>query len=251
MSTITFDQAVYTNRGCQPAKIIISVPHDGLWIHSFTGEFIERETGGADRHVTKIASSITTHCRSKGVAVDMIKSLLPRKLIDLNRPAPGSKYESKYKNNAFADERLRVYYQHYFDQLSKSTLAGINTYGEKDVLLLDLHGFTKNRHTKQTDDFDVILGTCHRSTILHGSPDRKIGSHLKKLGYKVFIPDTKNTFDNDDPFPGGHICHYLSKAHSINTIQMETESYFRSQRGEEDGKKLSEDISEWIIESYS
>lgn len=252
MTNLTMGDFVYTSQDSTPAKIVLSVPHDGLWAHNFTGHFNPRDegVGWADRHVTPIANDILIHCRAHGLTVDLVRFLMPRTYVDANRPAPGMTACDRYAETAFVDERVRPYYERYFSELGASIQRGIHCHGAEKILVLDLHGFARNRQYNKVTDFDVILGTDHRKTIRHGEPDKLLGHHLIENEFETFVPSESETLPNGDPFPGGFICEFLSDVHKVNVIQVEMEKKFRLKDSEMEGRRLALAIGKWLVEAY-
>lgn len=233
-------------------KVVLSVPHDGLWDHNLTGHFCERTDGlhGPDRHVWPLANDILVHCSAGGLVVDAVRFLLPRTYVDANRPPPDSQYADKYPGTAYADKSLESYYRYYFEKLGESIGRSKTEHAASKILVLDLHGFQKNRKTGKNTDFDLVLGTKHRTTITVGHPDVLLGRKLQELGYKIFVPKEEDSLAGGDPFSGGYICHHLSEAHGVNVIQIEIESMFRSRQGQKSGQQLARHIADWLLGEY-
>ncbi|MCA9355282.1 N-formylglutamate amidohydrolase [Candidatus Kaiserbacteria bacterium] len=252
MTNITMRDFVVSTKSDHPPKIVLSVPHDGLWTQNFTGHFTPRENGvgGSDRFVTPIANDILVYCQEKGLGVDMIRFLMPRRYIDANRPAPGMRDYAKYEETSFSDERLRVYYNAYFEELEASIDRAIATHGKPNILVLDLHGFVRGRREGQVTDFDVVLGTCHRKTIRYGEPDKSLGGHLSKAGFNTFTPGNADVLPGGDPFYGGFISEYVANEYEVNAIQIETEKRFRSQDGGLVGARLAQTIGDWLTATF-
>lgn len=250
MTKVHVSDFVQTVRSCKPAKVILSVPHDGLWGHNFSGQFVPRQAGVilADRHVTPIANDMLVKCNESGLPTDMVRFLMPRMYVDANRPAPGMSECADYKTTAFVDETVRQYFEKYFTELGHSIERGISAYGNRNILVLDLHGFTRERKYRKNTDFDIILGTNYRKTIKDGAPDKSLGAHLSSCGFGVFVPSDVNTLVGGDPFPGGFICSYLSDVYGVNVIQIEIEKRFRRDDSEVDGKHLANVIAKWLTE---
>lgn len=252
MTTVNVTDFVQTVRDTQPAKVILSVPHDGLWGHNFSGHFEPRTQGviWADRHVTPIANDILIQCHNNGVTADMVRFLMPRMYVDANRPAPGMAECDRYTATAFVDERVRQYYDKYFAALGDSISRSISAHTAKNILVLDLHGFTREHKYRRPADFDVILGTDHRKTIKHGEPDRALGSYLDTAGFETFTPTEVDTLPDGDPFPGGFISEHLSDSYDVSVIQIEMEKRFRNDNGEIEGKRLASSIGQWLFEYF-
>ena len=252
MTNITMSDFVITNQDARPAKVVLSVPHDGLWAHNFTGHFTARKegVGWADRHVTPIANDILVYCRQRGLSVDMVRFLMPRTYVDANRPAPDMAACTRYSETAFVDEKVRQYYEKYFTELGVCIQRSVEEYGNEHLLVLDLHGFARGRRHNQITDFDIILGTDHRQTIRYAEPDKLLGAYLNSGGFDTFTPLEEDTLPNGDPFVGGFICEYLSGTHRVNTIQVEMEKRFRFKNSEPEGQRLARTIGQWLVETY-
>lgn len=250
IATSSFVHTVYSDT---PAKIILSIPHDGLWAHNFAGHFTPRPNGVmfADRHVTPIANDILLFCEEQDLPVDLVRLLMPRTYLDANRPPPGTeaKYE-RFTDTAFFDERVRPVHEQYFAELGQAIERGIQEYGEENILVLDLHGFARNRRPMQTTDFDIVLGTYHRQTIPYGQPDKDLGGHLKDSSYCTFVPAEVDTLPNGDPFIGGYICEYLARTYTVNVIQIEIEKRFRVMGSQAEGVLLAQTFGQWLVRNY-
>lgn len=59
----------------KPARVILSVPYDGLWAHNFADCFSPRTQGviikGADRYVTPIVNDVLRNCEAHRIGAQM------------------------------------------------------------------------------------------------------------------------------------------------------------------------------------
>ena len=249
MTMVNTNKFVMTVRSTSLPKVILSVPHDGLLSKDLSGQFTIRKRGihGSDLYVTPIANGIFTRCNDHGVGVDLVRFLMPRTYVDVNRPTKERGSLREGDGNAFDDESLRIYYDAYFSELETSISRGLDEYGKEDIILLDLHGFRQGRRSGQMTDFDVILGTRHRKTIKYGSPDKELYRILSENGFNTFLPGEQNVLPNGDPYAGGFISKYLSSAYGINVIQIEIERYLRVKESTDDSLKLAKAIGDWLV----
>jgi N-formylglutamate amidohydrolase len=205
---------------------------------------------GRDMNVWPIAKDIiqTYHANA-------IRGLLPRAFVDYNRswPEPINYYPKTQKevHTALDDERLSHLYIYYHDSISRILKGSINQFGKENVLLIDLHGFSKQPPYSPSVGFDLIIGTGNRATVPHGDIDIRFAQYMSKLGYSVFLPKELSLGLEEDYYSADFTTRHHSESLNINVLQIEIASKFRKKEGECIGKKLSADIAEFLRLNYT
>lgn len=156
------------NKGTIP--LIISVPHGG----TFNLESIpQRSTGvlGIDKRTIEIAMELIAYIEtyfeektSVNKSPSFLISKVRRNKIDLNRP----EVEAHDKNSSLGREIYLFYHQKIKDLI----LNNIKSFGRS--LLIDIHGFEKNKRPPGYRDVELILGTNNLSSLfLEPLPKRR------------------------------------------------------------------------------
>ncbi|MDR3450818.1 MAG: N-formylglutamate amidohydrolase [Alphaproteobacteria bacterium] len=236
-----------------PARVVISVPHDGMIPADF-GHFHPRDKGpdgkravhGRDKHVWPIVNDILQIAEAANGAVDAVRFLVPRLYIDGNRAAQGSENPDPDTSHqtAFDDDRLLGLYFNYFEVIDHLIARAVKHHGLKNVLFIDCHGFGKQPDIAPPEGFDLILGTDNRKTIRYDEPDRLFAGEMTDLGYQVFLPQEQPTRPQGDPYSAGYTTINTASVIGGNAMQIEIASRFRAAK--EDtvrGKKLATDIA--------
>ncbi|MFA4941037.1 MAG: N-formylglutamate amidohydrolase [Patescibacteria group bacterium] len=210
------------------ANVIITISHDGLSPGDFFGFWPERKTVefGSDKYVWRIAKDVLAEA-----GVYAIRGLFPRFLVDYNRlPEVDNKLVSSH---------------HSYHEAIFSFIRMIRE-SDASPLLLDLHGFSRQPFA---EEFDIILGTKNRATV-KTDIDFKLAVFLRERGYRVFLPEEDTPDKNCSHYNGGFtVCRY-SEEFGIDAIQIEIARHFRTKGGEEEGKKLSCDLAEFIKNNF-
>src|SRR5262245_39176146 len=95
---ITMENALMVFESIELSSTLISVPHDGLPSHAFSGLFEPRKLGSKlrDMNVWAVAKDILTQAR-----INAVRGLMPRTFVDYNRSWPeGINYYPLSKNEA-------------------------------------------------------------------------------------------------------------------------------------------------------
>lgn len=249
----------------QPSRVIISVPHDCLATNDFMNLFQSREGGAIvrDLHVWPIVNDIVYHCLQSGVTVDALRFLMSRAYVDVNRERSGEENfcQDTLGSTGFDDPNLAIVYDQYHDALERLIDRSVHEYGAENILLLDMHGFSKQPPfihdgggVDSYSSFDLILGTASRTSINHGDIDRQFASFMAKKNYAVFLPEEKPILAGGDPYSAGHITRLYAKKYGINAMQIEISSAFRRvdirKDARERGIKLAKDIAEFLSARY-
>lgn len=218
------------------SPVVMSIPHDCLPPHEFSGFFASRSRGfiGRDMHVWPIAKDILA-----SVAMSAVRGLMPRTLIDYNRT----------QDQAFDDARLAKAYLHYHASIERMLERVITEFGKEKALLIDLHGFTKQPFYAPEGGYDLILGTGNRASIVHGNIDEACAQYMSGLGYSVFLPREKKQ-NPVEFYDGGFITRHYSEKFGINALQIEIASRFRKEGAVELGQKLSQDFAGFIKSTF-
>ncbi len=233
-------------------RVVIAIPHDGLNSHDFKGIFTERTFGvrGRDAYTWPIAKDILLGCKASG-----IRGLLPRAFVDYNRGQPGTNYIDQWSGDhgqvALVDERLLGSYLGYHGLIGKLLAESIAAYDQKEVLLIDFHGFAKQPPYAPKEGYDLILGTGTGTTLYHDRPDVLLTTHLRSRGYTVFLPGERYV-SGRVWYGAGFTTHFYAHTHRINAIQIECHSRFRTydKEGERLGRQLASDLGDFFHEYF-
>lgn len=228
------------------SPVIISVPHDGLITGDLEGFFEKRKIGhhGRDLYVWPMTKDIL-----QIYPASAIRGLMPRAFVDYNRayPIPINYYPLTQKevHTALDDERLLLIYDYYHSSLGSLIESAMKDFG-KAILLIDLHGFSKQPSYAPQGGFDLILGTGNRITVPHCDIDKKFSEFMINLGYKIFLPQSVTIGPVEDYYSADFITRHYSEKFNINVLQIEIASRFRNREGKELGRKLSSDIGSFL-----
>ncbi len=232
------DQYVQTMTARQPSRALLTVPHDGAGEALF-GPFVPmRRTGCSARDcgVWPIVRDVIVE-----QSVNVVRGLLPRCYVDYNRDAAEA-YEmpqfaashAQYHGTIFAQVRQM---QQWFDT--------------KELLVLDVHGFSNQPSYAPRGGYDIVLGTGNRRAVVHGEPDRALAEHLRACGYEVFLPEI--TVQNPRPghidyLNGGYTVRRIAREFGVSAIQIEIARRFRRRDAAAVGTKLSADLAAFLKE---
>jgi N-formylglutamate amidohydrolase len=236
----------------QPARVIISVPHDCLLSGDFSGLFQKRQCGTnvRDLYVWPIVADIVRICLDSETRVDAIRFLMSRAYIDANRAL----FQEENLNSntshetALDDQLLLPLYQNYHRELQQLLERSMREFGTENILLIDLHGFKKQPRASR--HYDLILGTAHRETIRHGNIDSEFAEFMRQKSYEVFLPDRQPASPEGDLFSAGQIVRCYAEKYRINAMQVEVASIFREKDAEGRGQKLARDMAEFLSTYY-
>lgn len=165
-----FKEYVEFKKGAIP--LIISVPHAG----TLSCESIpERSSGilGIDKRAKELALELVDYiklCSRKKNSVQKspsyVISKVRRSKIDLNRP----EIEAFDTNSSLAREIYRFYH----DKIKELISHNLNLFGRS--LLLDIHGFEKDKRPQGFRDVELILGTNNfKSLFSKRVPKKRMG----------------------------------------------------------------------------
>ncbi len=245
--TVKLDEALLIVEPKRPSPVIFSVPHDGLPLGDLSGFFKERKVGwrGRDKRVWRVMKDILLATR-----VNVVRGLLPRALVDYNRAWPiGINYyprTQKEVHTALDDARLASAYKHYHATIDRLIEASIGNFRRGRVLLVDLHGFSKQPPYAPEGGYDLILGTGNRKSVPNGNIDQRLASYMTDRGYKVFLPKDISIGAEEDYYSADFTTRHHSEKHMVNVLQIEIASRFRISEGYEIGRKLSSDFADFI-----
>lgn len=249
----------------KPSRVIISVPHDCLIVNDFVNMFQARKSGPIvrDMYVWPIVNDIVWHSLRSEMKIDATRFLLSRAYVDANREREGelNLCPDTLGQTAFDDPNLAIVYEQYHGELEKLIRRSVHEHGTENILLLDMHGFSKQPSfvhdwggMDRYSPFDLILGTASRMTIKHGEVDRQFASFMAKKDYAVFLPHEKPILLEGDPYSAGHITRLYAEKYGINAIQIEISSTCRradiNKDAKERGQKLAKDIAEFLSVHY-
>ncbi|MHA1490293.1 MAG: hypothetical protein ACTSRI_11640 [Promethearchaeota archaeon] len=164
--------------------LIISVPHGG----TFNLESIpQRSKGilGIDKRTIEIAMELITYIETHFEEKTSVKkspsfliSKVRRNRIDLNRP----EIEAHDKNSSLGREIYRFYHQ----KIKNLILNNIKSFSRS--LLIDIHGFEKNKRPPGYRDVEIILGTNNlNSLFLEPIPRRDWDKNIRGKIIKKFL----------------------------------------------------------------
>jgi len=163
-------------RGSIP--LIISVPHGGTTIC----DNIPRRTNGIlgiDKDTIKLACELIEMIKNifKFKTPSYIISKIHRAKIDFNR----SSYEAFDQESELAKE----IYHFYHNKIEELILYNLETFNYS--MLIDIHGFEKDKRPKGFRDVELILGTNNLESLYPNSiPKRDWGKNLRGKIVKEF-----------------------------------------------------------------
>lgn len=229
----------------QPARVIFSVPHDGMYHRDFSNLFSARKNGfkGRDARVWPLANIILNDYEA-----DAIRGLMPRTYIDYNRHPIFDPHEPDQL--AYEDNKLATYYDYYHATLDKFIARAIENYKKDKVLLIDFHGFGKQPPYAPAGGYDLILGTSNRKCVKYGEVDIALAETLTHQGYAVFLPQEKPArADRGDYYNAGFITRHYSEKWHINAIQIEIARRFRDD-DLQGGEQLAHNIALFLKDYF-
>ncbi len=164
------------NRGSIP--LIISVPHGGI----IMSDNIPRRTNGIhgiDKDTIKLACELIEMIKNifKFKTPSYIISKIHRAKIDFNRNS----------SEAFDQESelAKKIYHFYHNKIEELILYNLETFNRS--MLIDIHGFEKDKRPKGFRDVELILGTNNLESLYPNSiPKRDWGKNLRGKIVKEF-----------------------------------------------------------------
>ena len=187
-----FKKYIDFKKGAIP--LLFSVPHAG----TLSWENIpERSSGvlGIDKNANKLALELVdyiTLCSKKKTSTQKspsyVISKVRRNKIDLNRPES----EAFDANSSLAREIYRFYH----DKIKEFISKNLNSFGRS--LLLDIHGFEKDKRPQGFRDVELILGTNNfKSLFPERVPKREWNNNIRGKIIRKFL-------ESDVPIAPGH-----------------------------------------------
>lgn len=224
-----FHQSDFVLRIEVDSPVLLTIPHDGLSANDFDTFFARRKDPDdvleKDMRAWHVARYINAHIP----IASMVRGLMPRPMIDYNRSD---------SDGAFVDDRLARYYYLYHEHIQRLVEQALTAYGK--CLLLDIHGFVGQ---PDFGEFDVILGTKHRTTVV-SDIDKDFATFLRDRGYGVYLP-TEDEIEGEK-----FIGRFTVAEHSqpgIDGIQVEIAKRFRVKDAAL-RRELARSIREFLIE---
>ncbi len=179
---VNVDKYVSHEKGAIP--LILSVPHGGELIYE---EIPTRSLGilGIDKKTIQLAQeliqefqSIYFRKTSENKKPSFVFCNVTRRKIDLNRPI----------EKAFNHEsQLAKYIYHFYHKtIQEYIFHNIEAYNRS--LLIDIHGFERNKRPQGFRDVDIILGTDNLKSMYSNSLKKKdLSKNLRGLIVKKFL----------------------------------------------------------------
>lgn len=222
----------------KPSKVLITVPHDGLYGFELEPFLSPRKNGMTlhDRGVWPIVRDMLSVC-----GANAIRGLMSRHYLDYNRS----------EVNAFESPQFQLSYQAYHGRIFHELRQMQNRFGSEELLLIDLHGFGTQPSCAPRDGFDLVFGTGNRSTIPYGEPDREFAEFLEARGYTVFLPTNQAQRQPHDPLNGGFTVRSFARELGVNAIQIEIAPRFRQHNSAMLGTRLSNDLATFLVGRYA
>ncbi|MCX6714458.1 MAG: N-formylglutamate amidohydrolase [Candidatus Uhrbacteria bacterium] len=222
----------------KPSKVLITVPHDGLYGFELEPFLSPRKNGATlhDRGVWPIVRDMLGVC-----GANVIRGLMSRHYLDYNRN----------ETDAFESPQFQSSYQAYHGRIFHELRQMQNRFGSEELLFLDLHGFGTQPSRAPRDGFDLVFGTGNRSTIPHGEPDQELARFLETRGYTVFLPTEQVQRQPFDPLNGGFTVRAYARELGVNAIQIEIAPRFRHRNSAMLGTRLSNDLATFLAERYA
>ena len=173
---VNIKDCIEYNRGSIP--IIISVPHGG----TTKCDHIPRRTNGIhgiDKDTIKLASELIEKIKNvfKFNTPSYIISKIHRAKIDFNRNS----------SEAFDQESelAKRIYHFYHNKIEELILYNLETFNSS--VLIDIHGFEKDKRPKGFRDVELILGTNNLESLYPNSiPKRDWGKNIRGKIVKKF-----------------------------------------------------------------
>jgi len=192
MDNLEIEKYIKFERGSLP--LIISVPHGGtLEIKGIPNRSegvlgIDKATIELAQELNSLLKKLSQKYFSTQQTPSSIISKVRRKQIDLNRVQ-----SEAYSPDSNLAEKL---YRFYHDKIKEVILKNINKFNKS--LLLDLHGFEKNKRPQGYRDVEIILGTNNLASFFSEPVSVKNRANtLRGIIVKKFI-------DLDIPIAPGH-----------------------------------------------
>lgn len=245
--SIEMEKGILAFNPFNPSPVIISIPHDGMSAHEFHGIVQPRKVGhkGKDARVWPVVKDIT-----RFVMVNTVRGLMPRQFVDYNRAWPeGINYYPKTQKDvhtALDDSRLIDAYYYYHQTIDEMVDKAKKNFSRDKILLIDMHGFSRQPQYAPQGGFDLILGTGNRVTIPHGDVDVRLADFMSAKNYEVFLPKHSCIGPEEDSYSADYTTRHHSEKHNINVIQVEIASRFRAKDAGSIGLKLSVDFAEFL-----
>ena len=149
--------------------LLISVPHGGTIKHN---KIPTRKEGvlGTDKGTIELAVELINRVEklfrskySSQKTPSYIISHIHRSKIDLNR-----KESKAYDNNSIPARSIYQYYHKKIKELIEYNIKSFN-----HSLLVDIHGFEKNKKPQGFRDVEIVLGTNNLETIFSSTTPKK------------------------------------------------------------------------------
>lgn len=149
--------------------IIISVPHGGTLNHD---TIPKRKKGitGTDKHTITLAKELLNYFELQSELVlrkrerpSFIMARIPRRQIDFNRP----KSKAFVSNNPLASKLYEFYHERLTNYIK------LNIKRHQFSLLMDIHGFEKEKRPEGYRDVELVLGTDNLKSLFPSIPPKK------------------------------------------------------------------------------
>ncbi len=136
-------------------------------------------------------------------------------------------------------------------------LKKVEPVNAKPKLLLDLHGFSTQ---PVIGEFDLILGTDHRTSVGDSIVDQQFADFMRARNYRVYLPTQEEVdgerFTASGSKRDGQIVPLVQEVVAANitnavSMQLEIAWHFRQAGAKEVGTRLANNISEFIVSSVS
>ncbi len=174
---------MYFKKGTFP--LIISTPHGG----TLTCEEIplrKKGISGIDKGTIQLTNKIVHLFESYNYKLknqpwerpSLIISRIKRSYIDFNR----EEYEAYNPDSEIAGKLYRFYHE----KINEFVSYNLNTFGIS--LLLDIHGFEKDKRPHGFRDVDIVLGTNNLKAIIDTSaPKKDINNNIRERIIREFL----------------------------------------------------------------
>ena len=192
MDNLEIEKYIKFERGSLP--LIISVPHGGTLdvkgipyrSHGVLG--IDKATIELAQELNSLLQKLSSNYFSTQQTPSSIISKVRRKQIDLNRM-----HSEAYSPDSNLAEKIYLFYH---DKIREVILENINKFNKS--ILLDLHGFEKDKRPQGYRDVEIILGTNNLASFFSEPVSVKNrANNLRGTIIKKFI-------DLDIPIAPGH-----------------------------------------------
>lgn len=223
--------SLFMRRGTLP--IVLTVPHDG-WLEKIGKTQLLKDSilspGSRDMAARVVARDIYVYALRKiGQTPSLAICLVKRQ------------YQS-------------IQTQRHFESTAVNLIMEAKEHRpDRRTLLIDLHGFKEQPDIRE---YDLIFGTDHRRSVSGSNIDIELAEFMTNRGYSVYLP-TEEIKEAERYGAGGErdadkitpLVQEIIAAEipGVDAVQIEIADRFRQRGTEREGKKLSQDLGDFLV----